>query len=164
MMYGCYRGGQIEHFAEEQDSAAVNPGGRLATRKNNDSARGVLYRWVDKEKKDCTALWLRVEEDRRVQGRRDGTTWWEGIISCTYVHGPKTRSAVRRAGRLCSCKPEMECNSWGSANPARAPETNRSLFTHRVRLNGFTGPDLLASVFWHRKAASEAPGLGRPNT
>jgi len=42
-MYDCYRGEQIEHFAEGQDSAAVNPGGRLATIKN-DSAQGVLYR------------------------------------------------------------------------------------------------------------------------
>ncbi len=29
-MYDCYRGEQIEHFTEEQDSAAVNPDGRLA--------------------------------------------------------------------------------------------------------------------------------------
>ncbi len=43
-MYDCYREEQIEHFAEEQDSAAVNSDGRLATKKNNDSARGVLYR------------------------------------------------------------------------------------------------------------------------
>ena len=40
----------------------------------------------------------RVEEDRRVQGRREDTTWWEGAISCYNVHGPKTRTAVRRAG------------------------------------------------------------------
>ncbi len=70
-----------------------------------------------------------------------------GAMSCTYVHCPKTQSAVKRAGSLCGCKPEMECNPRRSAILAKAPETSRPLFTNRVRLNSFAGPDLLTSVF-----------------
>jgi len=46
----------------------------------------------------------------------------------------------------------------------RAPETSRSLFLNRVRLNSFAGTSLLPAVFWQRKAASKAPGFGRSNT
>jgi len=70
-----------------------------------------------------------------------------GAMSCTYVHCPKTQSAVKRAGSLCGCKPEMECNPRRSAILAKAPETSRPLSTNRVRLNSFAGPDLLTSVF-----------------
>ena len=50
----------------------MNPDDNFAIIENNDNERGVLYEQGEKAKRDCAALWLRVE-DGEVRRRRVST-------------------------------------------------------------------------------------------